>query len=102
MSAPDTLASASVDRALIADMLEAAIAEVRKEQESIRAELKINTETTAKIKDLTEEMVDLFTAAKGAFKVLGWFGTLVKWIGGIAIACAGLWGLWTNSGMPPK
>jgi hypothetical protein len=102
MSAPDTLASASVDRALIADMLEAAIAEVRKEQESIRAELKINTETTAKIKDLTEEMVDLFTAAKGAFKVLGWIGTLVKWIGGIAIACAGLWGLWTNSGMPPK
>jgi hypothetical protein len=36
---------------------------------------------------VTHEVRDLLTAFKGGFKVLGWLGTGLKWVGGIALAC---------------
>ncbi len=78
------------------------VEEMKADQAEFRAELKKNSELTAKINTMTEEMVDLFAAAKGAFRVLGWFGTCVKWLGGIAGAGAALWALLSHSPIPPK
>lgn len=74
----------------------------RVEQQEFRADLKANTALTVKVNELTSELVDLFTAAKGAFKVLGWIGTGVKWVSGVAIAAGALWFVITHSGAPPK
>lgn len=101
MNAPDTLTSASEERTVIAAVLEAAIEEIRREQADIRAELKSNTEVTAEIKEMTAEMVDLFTAAKGFFKMAGWIGTGIKWVSGVAAALAALW-LVFKGGFPPR
>ncbi len=112
MSQPDTLASASADRIVIAASIEAALevvrreqstisAEIRAEQAALRAELKKNTEATTKIKELTEEMVTLFDTAKGFFKVAGWVGNGLKWIAGVAAALVGLWVIF-KGGFPPR
>lgn len=74
----------------------------REEQQEFRKDLKANTAMTAKINTMTEEMVDLFSAAKGAFKVLGWIGTMVKWVSGVAVAAGALWFVITHFGAPPK
>lgn len=83
------------------DRLLQIIDELRAESAETRAELKKNSETTAKIEKMTEEMVDLFAAAKGAFKVLGWIGSGVKWTAGIAAALGALW-LLVRGGLPPS
>lgn len=83
------------------EALVAAIDAMQNEQREFRAELRKNSELTAKINEMTEEMVDLFAAAKGAFKVLGWIGTGVKWIGGVAAALGALWVIF-KGGFPPK
>lgn len=36
-------------------------------------------------------ILEIFEAAKGGFKALGWLGTGIKWIGGIAGALAAIW-----------
>ena len=116
MSTPDTLASASGERTLIAASIEAALevvrreqsqvsAEIRQEQAELRAELKNNTAVTAQIKERTEDLIGFFEAAKGGLKVLGWLGTAIKWLGGIAAACVGIYALVQaiiHGGMPPK
>lgn len=49
-----------------------------------------NTRAIKAVHDRTDEMVELFNAMKGGFKVLGWLGQGVKWaapvIGAIAAA----------------
>jgi len=116
MTAPNTLASAADERTLIAASIEAALAvvrqeqsqisnEIRQEQAELRAELKKNTEVTSEIKTQTGELIVFFEAAKGGFKVLGWLGTAIKFLGGIAAACVGIYALVQailHGGMPPK
>lgn len=53
-----------------------------------------NTVLTKKIDENTNEMVEMFKAMKGGLKVLGWFGTVAKWIGGIAVAVASVYAAW--------
>lgn len=53
---------------------------------AIETDLKLNTSTTLEIRDL-------LTAAKGAFRVLGWIGVGVKWVGGLAATAVGVWSL---------
>lgn len=86
------------------EQLTAVIDEMRKEQAEFRAELKKNSELTGKINSMTEEMVDLFAAAKGAFKVLGWIGVAIKWTAGLAAAIAGIYAFFYTimHGFPPK
>lgn len=75
---------------------------IKADQKQIRAEIEENSALTRQLGDSTAEMVEMFNAAKGAFKVLGWIGTGVKWAGGIAAAGAAFWALFHNSGIPPK
>lgn len=80
----------------------AAIDELRKEQAQLREEMRKNAELTAQNTAATNEIVDLFQAAKGAFRVIGWVGTAVKWVGAVTAAGGGLWYLVTHGFIPPK
>lgn len=64
---------------------------------SIREELSKNTEVTTEVRDYLQ-------AFKGGFKVLGWFGTALKWTAGVAAAAAALWTAWKTitGGAPLK
>lgn len=44
----------------------------------IEDELRANTEATQQVRDNTAEMVEVFKAAQGAFKVLNWIGRAAK------------------------
>lgn len=83
------------------DRLLGIIDEMRAESAVLRDELKKNSEATAKISEMVHEMVELFSAAKGFFKMLGWIGSGVKWIALVVAACAALWALLMHGGVPP-
>lgn len=83
------------------DRLLGIIDEIRAESAVLRDELKKNSEATAKISEMVHEMVELFSAAKGFFRMLGWIGAGVKWIALLVAACAALWALIKGGGIPP-
>lgn len=60
----------------------------------LEAGLKTNTELTKKISEDTNELVAIFKSLKGGFKVLGWFGAMAKWVGGIALAVTSIYAAW--------
>ena len=47
-----------------------------------------NTQAIRAVHDRTDEMVQVFSAMKGGFQVLGWIGKLVKWAAPIIAAVA--------------
>lgn len=49
-----------------------------------------NTEAIKAVRERTDEMVEVFMAMKGGFKVLGWLGQLAKWMAPI-IAVLAAW-----------
>lgn len=50
----------------------------------------------------TKDMVAMFEAGRGAFKVLGWLGAFAKWVTIITAACAVIYGLFSHDWKPPK
>lgn len=60
---------------------------IANELRQVKTDLQENTE-------LTGELVMILNACKGGFKVLGWIGVIIKWIGGVAIAITALITLW--------
>lgn len=83
------------------DRLLGIIDEIRAENSAFRDELKKNSEATAKTNEMVHEMVELFSAAKGFFKMLGWIGAGVKWIAICAGGIAALWAIFSHGGVPP-
>lgn len=63
-----------------------------------------NAKALAENTQITKEIKDTFDAVKGGFKVLGWIGYAVKWIGGIAGGLAAIYALYytITHGGPPK
>jgi hypothetical protein len=59
-------------------------ADLKAQVDAIRRDLKANTEATA-------ELVELFRALQGWFKVAGWLGTFVAWAVKIAAAVGVCW-----------
>ena len=71
---------------------------------AVRLELKANTEATQAVAASTAELVELFTAMKGALKVLNWIGSLARpmaYIVAFGSACVGLWAA-IKTGIHPK
>lgn len=66
--------------------LEERLVRLESEVADIRATDRIQDKTLADIKEDTTEMLDIFRSAKGSFKVIGWIGKGICWIGGIASA----------------
>ncbi|MDP4076261.1 hypothetical protein [Acidovorax sp. A1169] len=71
---------------------------------SVRAELKTNTEATQAVASNTAELVEMFQAMKGAFKVFNWIGSLAKpmaYVIGLGTAIVGMWAA-IKTGIHPK
>jgi hypothetical protein len=93
------------------DALEMAKADGETRMNEIEAALKRNTEVTVKTAKFVEdnsgillELSDAFKTARGGFKVLGWLGTVAKWLGGVSAAGMALWGAYyaaTHGGKMP-
>lgn len=56
--------------------------------------VKENTELTETVSVDTKELLDLFRAAKGGFRVVGWLGTFAKWVAGIVAGGATVYVAW--------
>lgn len=52
---------------------------------------------------MVQEVLDIMSTAKAGLRALGWLGTGVRWLGGVAAACAALWALYQSirNGAPP-
>lgn len=68
-----------------------------------------NTRVTHEIRELTQEIRDLFEMGKSGMRVLNWLGRAMtktaKWVGGMAAAGLAIWGAiyaFLHGGMPPK
>lgn len=61
---------------------------------SLRDDLADNTAATQAVASSTRELVELFEAFKGAFKVLEAFGKLARPLGALAAAGSAIYGLW--------
>jgi hypothetical protein len=57
------------------------------------ADIKASVKETA---DTSKEMLELFSALKGGFKVLGWLGMLAKGAAGLAAAAVSLWAAYNH------
>lgn len=85
----DPIGTNQQDKRESADRRESVTVELRKGSERmarIERQLAENTATTAEntqainaVRERTDEMVEVFMAMKGGFKVLGWLGQLAKW-----------------------
>lgn len=66
---------------------------MRLQQEFIRvnAALNENTQLTKRIAADTSGLIDIFKAAEGGFKVLGWMGTAIKWVASVGAAVGAFW-----------
>lgn len=86
------------------DDLRAVQAEMQREQAETRLEVKKSSELQAVNNAKTEEIYALFVAAKGAFTVLGWIGTFIKWTAAVAGAGVAIWAFFYAliHGFPPK
>ncbi|CAN7345652.1 hypothetical protein LJR074_001977 [Acidovorax sp. LjRoot74] len=62
----------------------------------VEKELAENTAATQRIEASTAELVEFFSAMKGAFKVLNWVGSAAKPIGAIVAACTAIGVAWAN------
>ena len=58
---------------------------------TVEKAVKENTRITAAIATDTSELLDLFRAAKGGFKVVGWAGSFVKWTAAIGAAVVAIY-----------
>jgi hypothetical protein len=63
-----------------------------------------NAKALAENTKITKEIKETFDAVKGGFKVLGWIGVAVKWVGSIAGGVAAVFALYYTliNGGPPK
>ena len=63
---------------------------------SVEREVAENTALTVGVSADTRELLDLFRAARGGLKVMGWLGGLLKWLAGIAAAFAAIYAFIQN------
>lgn len=67
----------------------------------IECALAENTKMTQAVKADTAAIVEAWTAVSGGLKVLGWCGTIAKWVGAVGAAGAALWAFF-HGGPAPK
>lgn len=83
----DALNTASEERVISSCELHA----LHRRVGSVEEALKTNTQLTQTVGEDTRELLDLFRAAKGGFKVMGWMGEGLKWVGIVAAALTSIW-----------
>lgn len=73
-------------------MNESVLLEFKEKLSALREEVTKNTELTKDSSSDIQQLLEMFRSAKGGFKVLGWFGNVMKWASSIGLAVMGLWG----------
>lgn len=68
------------------NQLEERVSRLEADVAEIKTTNRLQDETLSGIKEDTTEMLDIFRSAKGSFKVAGWIGKGICWVGGIASA----------------
>jgi hypothetical protein len=63
---------------------------------ALETAMSANTAVTERLAVDTQELLDLFRAAKGGFRVVGWIGTFAKWSAGLAAAAVALYTAFQN------
>lgn len=69
----------------------------REWQEAIEQQLKDNTKLTEELVRDTKEFVQFFRAAQQGLRVLGWIGSVIKYIAPIGTAIAGMYAVYRQS-----
>lgn len=59
-------------------------------------EIKANTAITLRVEKNTGEVLEVFSAVKGGFRVLEWIGKGAKWLAAISAAGLVLWKVFTG------
>lgn len=62
--------------------------------DKIETSLCDNTKVVNTIKSTVDEIADIFLAAKGFFRMLGWIGVVFKWCAGVAAAGLTFYAAW--------
>lgn len=78
------------------DQINSGLGELRDRVGNLERGLASNTAMTAAVKTDVTELLDILNTAKGGLKVLGGFGSVLKWSLGIAAAAATLWATFTG------
>jgi len=110
---PDELLAGQVRTLLItADTLTTQIAEmvvqnhVERDAMAVREAKMVDLEVAfRKNSETVAQVVKLLEPLAGLFKVIGWIGTAIKWLGAVAAACLAiysLWYTWSHNGDLPK
>lgn len=79
---------------------EAATEQIRTDMEEMREDMNENTKLTKDVLSGLADVVEFFTAMKGAFKVLNWMGNLAKPVAaivGLGTAIFVAYGAWSAS-----
>ena len=63
--------------------------------EQLEREVKESTAALRRVESSTNDLVDVFSAAQGAFKVLNWIGKLARPLGYIAMAVGAVAAAWS-------
>lgn len=70
---------------------------IESRMDALDAALKGNTAATLEGNRDVRELLEIFQAVRGGFKVLGWLGTAAKWIAAVVGAAGALWAVWHNA-----
>ena len=62
--------------------------------DAIESAQRENTAATLEGNRDAREMLEIFQAVKGGFRVLGWLATAVRWAGYIAVGAAAIYSFW--------
>lgn len=76
--------------------IEARLVAGTERMDALEDAMRRNTAMTASNTALIQEVLDIMSTAKAGFRALGWLGTGMRWLGGVAAACAALWALYQS------
>lgn len=79
---------------------EAATEQIRTDMEQVRTDMGENTKMTKDVLDGLADVVEFFTAMKGAFKLLNWVGNVAKPVAAVVGLCTALfvaYNAWSGS-----
>ncbi len=76
------------DVAIINDRLNRGSARMKRIEDGLAENTRVTTESLEAVR----EVLDLMNAAKAGFRVAGWLGAVIRWVGYLASAAAAIWG----------
>lgn len=67
---------------------------------TLEQEMRLLRESTERNAESTAKVLEIITMAEGFFKVLGYMGSGVKWLGSIGVLAGSMYAAWKGWGKP--